>query len=236
MKYLILCLFLISCTTHNWKEASRESAGLVPSAEETTETTFYIFYARAFSWRGYFGVHPWMAWKRKGDKEFTVAQVTFWKLRYSESAVSLAKDLPDRKWYGNTPYKLFEAKGDKALTIIGKVEKLLPKYPYESYYKVWPGPNSNTFVAYFLREIPELNIELPPHAVGKDFLGHDKFFALTPSQTGFQFNAFGLLGFELGLAEGIEFNILGINFGIDLYTPALKLPGFGRIGFRDQGL
>lgn len=32
-------------------------------------------------------------------------------------------------------------------------------------------------------------------------------------------------------AEGIEFNILGLAAGLDLRYPALKLPGFGRIGF-----
>jgi hypothetical protein len=30
--------------------------------------------------------------------------------------------------------------------------------------------------------------------------------------------------------EGIEVNLLGLNFGIDFKSPALKLPGIGRLG------
>jgi hypothetical protein len=44
------------------------------------------------------------------------------------------------------------------------------------------------------------------------------------------------LGFSLGLAEGIEVNLLGLNFGVDFWTPALKLPSLGRVGFADQAL
>jgi hypothetical protein len=41
----------------------------------------------------------------------------------------------------------------------------------------------------------------------------------------------GLLGFSVGWVEGIEVNVLGLVTGIDIRRPALKLPGFGRIGF-----
>jgi len=33
------------------------------------------------------------------------------------------------------------------------------------------------------------------------------------------------------LVEGIEVNFLGLVAGLDLRRPAVKLPGFGRIGF-----
>ena len=35
----------------------------------------------------------------------------------------------------------------------------------------------------------------------------------------------------MGWVEGIEVNVLGLVTGIDIRRPALKLPGFGRIGF-----
>ena len=38
-------------------------------------------------------------------------------------------------------------------------------------------------------------------------------------------------GVTLGWTEGIEVNILGAVAGLDIRRPALKLPGFGRIGF-----
>ncbi len=34
----------------------------------------------------------------------------------------------------------------------------------------------------------------------------------------------------MGREEGVELNLLGLNFGIDFYRPALKLPFIGRIG------
>ena len=43
-------------------------------------------------------------------------------------------------------------------------------------------------------------------------------------------NLYGYAGFKLAWAEGIEFNLLGLVVGLDLRHPALKLPGFGRIG------
>ena len=34
----------------------------------------------------------------------------------------------------------------------------------------------------------------------------------------------------VGWVEGVEINVLGLVAGIDFRRPALKLPGFGRIG------
>ena len=76
-------------------------------------------------------------------------------------------------------------------------------------------------------------MELPPNAVGKDWLNGGKLFAMSESGTGVQVSIFGLLGVTLGLAEGIEFNILGLSFGLDILSPAIKLPAVGRLGFKD---
>jgi hypothetical protein len=38
------------------------------------------------------------------------------------------------------------------------------------------------------------------------------------------------LGVAVGREEGIELNLLGLNFGIDFHKPALKLPFVGRLG------
>ncbi|MNY42157.1 hypothetical protein D3C86_1770210 [compost metagenome] len=40
----------------------------------------------------------------------------------------------------------------------------------------------------------------------------------------------------MGLAEGIEINLLGMSFGIDFARPAIKLPFVGRLGFKDKPL
>jgi hypothetical protein len=74
---------------------------------------------------------------------------------------------------------------------------------------------------------------LPPNAIGKDF--RDGIYAgLTDSRTGIELSLFGLLGIKVGWVEGIELNVLALVAGLDLRHPAVKLPGFGRIGI-DNG-
>src|SRR5690606_13884704 len=91
------------------------------------------------------------------------------------------------------------------------------------------GPNSNTFVAHVIREVPGLALELPVTAIGKDYLA-DGFLARAPSGTGYQLNVGGILGVIAAWDEGLEFNLLGLSFGIDVRDPAIKLPGLGRLG------
>lgn len=238
MKVSIICLFFVltSCSSKSFRDASRDSVGIAPNVNELNEDIFIVYYARAFSWRGYFGIHPWLAWKRKDEKQYTVAQVTSWQLRGSKSTISVIKDLPDRKWFDSSPTELLQIRGEKAGSVISQVEELILTYPFANRYSVWPGPNSNTFVAYMLRNIDELKLDLPANAVGKDYFGYNQFISNTPSNTGFQLSAFGLLGFTAGVSEGVELNLLGLHFGLDLWTPALKLPIVGRLGFKDKAL
>ena len=44
---------------------------------------------------------------------------------------------------------------------------------------------------------------------------------------------YSLIGAKLGWVEGVEFNFFGLVAGLDLRHPALKLPGFGRVGIDD---
>jgi hypothetical protein len=94
---------------------------------------------------------------------------------------------------------------------------------------MWPGPNSNTFTAWVARAVPELEVDLPPTAIGKDYLG-DRLVATAPSGSGVQVSLYGLLGFTVSGVEGLEVNLLGLTFGAGLSPPALKLPIIGRIG------
>ena len=51
-------------------------------------------------------------------------------------------------------------------------------------YRVWPGPNSNTFVAHLGRAIPELRLAMPSTAIGKDYVSLREFVGPSPSHTG----------------------------------------------------
>jgi hypothetical protein len=108
------------------------------------------------------------------------------------------------------------------------------RYAQDGDYRMWPGPNSNSFVATVLRAVPELRVVLPANAVGRDY--RDGFYAgLTDSRTGIEINLFGLAAVKIGWVEGLEVNLLGLVAGLDLRQPGIKLPGFGRIGVGTQG-
>jgi hypothetical protein len=137
----------------------------------------------------------------------------------------------DGRWYGNMPVAIADLSGAEAEKLIPRVEALVKDYAYARAgdYRIWPGPNSNSFTAAVLRGVPELGAMLPPNAVGRDY--RDGFYVgLTDSRTGFEINLNGYAGVKIGWVEGIEVNLLGLVAGLDLRHPGIKLPGYGRIG------
>jgi hypothetical protein len=214
----------------DWRMLSREPVGLAPDPKTTPEAVVQVYAARALRWRGYFGVHPWIAVKRTGERAFTVYEVNGWRLRSSGSAVVKSERPPDSRWFGNAPELLAEARGEGVDALIDRIEAGVASYPWKDQYRVWPGPNSNTFVAWVLRSgAPELRVDLPPTAVGKDWLGAVPVAKL-PSGTGAQVNVLGVLGVAAGIEEGLELNLLGLTFGLDFRNLALKLPLLGSVG------
>jgi hypothetical protein len=97
-------------------------------------------------------------------------------------------------------------------------------------YRVWPGPNSNTFVATVMSAVSEISVMLPPTAISKDFQVDGRWIGMTLSDSGIRINLRGYAGLTVGWVEGIEVNILGAIAGVDFRRPALKLPGPGRLG------
>jgi Protein of unknown function (DUF3750) len=139
------------------------------------------------------------------------------------------KYYPDRRWHGAEPTLLFEVRGRSAERAIPKILDAARAFPDE--YRLWPGPNSNTFIAELARQVEELKVDLPPTAIGKDYLVGWRVFGPAPSGTGWQVSLWGILGLLLAREEGIEINMLGAVFGLDFSPPALKLPIVGRLGF-----
>ena len=74
---------------------------------------------------------------------------------------------------------------------------------------------------------------MPANAIGKDYRPLTNPVGVSSSGSGLQIGLLGLLGVSVGLQEGLEFNVLGLNFGIDLNAPALRLPFWGRLGLPD---
>jgi hypothetical protein len=151
------------------------------------------------------------------------------RLRRTGTALVTSDRAPDGYWFGNRPELLKDIRGPGVDALILRIEKAVEDYPYPDTYHVWPGPNSNTFTAFVLRRNPELRVDLPPTAIGKDYLGLMPV-ARTPSGTGGQLSLFGLAGVAAGLEEGLEINLLGLTFGVDPNSLSLKLPLVGRVG------
>jgi hypothetical protein len=215
---------------NDWRTASHEPVGLAPVPAATPEAVVQVYGARAVGMRGLFGVHTWIAVKPPRAGEYTVYEVIGWRLRYSDSAVSIRAREPDARWFGNAPELYAEVRGAAAEPLIPRIEAAAHSYPFAAEYRAWPGPNSNTFTAWITRAVPELEADLPSTAIGKDYLPGN-VFAAAPSGRGVQFSVAGLFGATAGLVEGVEVNLLGLSFGVDPWPPAIKLPLAGRVGF-----
>ena len=189
-----------------------------------------IYAARAVGWRGLLAVHTWIALKRSDARSYTRYEVIGWGVERGLPALRVNRTGPDNYWFGARPDRLVDRRGEGVDALIAQVERAVQTYPYPATYRIWPGPNSNTFTAHVGRAVPELNLRLPPTAIGKDYLPAGAFVARTPGGDGAQVSVLGLAGFLAGVSEGVEVNLLGLTFGLDVKYPALKLPGIGRVG------
>lgn len=219
-------LFAIGDAPRSYRDADWSSTGMLPPASQEKDARVLVMTGTAGAWKGVFAVHSWIVLKRENAAAWTRYDVVGWgsPLRRNNWPV-------DGRWYGNAPVAIVDLHGADADRLIPKIEAAVRDYRYRNAgdYKVWPGPNSNSFVAAVLRAVPELGAQLPSNAVGRDF--RDGFYAgWTDSGTGVELNLWGYAGIKVGWAEGIEFNLLGLVAGLDVRRPAIKLPGYGRIG------
>jgi len=213
-----------------WYEARRDPTGQAPDPATTQEAVVQVYAARAVSWRGVFSVHTWISVKPTGAERYTRYEVLGFGVANGAPTVRVDRTGPDNYWFGVKPQIIFDRRGPGADVMIENIRAAIARYPYPHEYRAWPGPNSNTFTAYIAREVPELGLDLPSNAIGKDFLPGGALFAAAPSGSGFQMSLYGLAGFVLAVDEGLEINVLGLNIGFDVAVPAVKLPAIGRLG------
>ena len=203
-------------------------AGLAPDPATTPEPVVQVYGARTLGVKGIFGVHTWVAVKPANAMSWTVYEIIGWRLRWSDSALVVRDRQPDAPWFGAVPELYADKRGAGVEELIARIDKAARDYPYSNTYTLWPGPNSNTFTAWIARAVPELRVDLPPTAIGKDYIGATNFVSTAPSGTGFQFTVAGLFGVVASPVDGFELNLLGLNFGAS--GSGLKLPLVGRVG------
>ncbi|UYL09297.1 DUF3750 domain-containing protein [Bdellovibrio sp. SKB1291214] len=219
---------------NDWRTADRSSIGIAPTPQEDPRAIVQIYSARTYGFKGNLAVHSWIAYKEKHGAEWNVYEVIGYYADRGFPVIRQTHRQPDQRWFGNEPSLHMDVRGEAAEKMIPDLIKAIESYPYPHSYRIYPGPNSNTFVSYVMRNTPGIYTDLPPHAIGKDWIGKGQPVGITESGTGVQFSLFGLLGASIGLAEGIELNLLGMSFGIDFARPALKLPFVGRLGMSDK--
>lgn len=228
---LVSTAIVVSARADHWSRARWDSSGLSPEPGSHPAAVVQVLAARTWGWKGAFAVHSWIAFKKEGAPAYDRYDVVGWGVGRGAPAVRRNLRPADGRWAGNDPMLVAELRGEAAARAIPKLEDAIARYPFRDRYDIWPGPNSNTFVAWLAREVPELRVAMPGNAVGKDYLPGGRFLASAPSGTGFQFSLAGLFGITLARAEGFELNFLGLVVGLDPSGPALKLPGLGRLGF-----
>ena len=129
---------------------------------------------------------------------------------------------------GFPPRVMAEWRGRAALDLQAALDASR-QYPDRDRYLAWPGPNSNTYIAWVLRRAGA-SADLDPQGIGKDYLG-TAGVALTTTRTGVQAET-SLLGLKVGLLDGVEVHVLGFTAGLDTWPPAVKTP-LGRLGFSE---
>ncbi len=214
----------------DWRAATHRSAGLAPEPAAHAEAVVQVYASRTFGWRGAFADHTWLAAKPAGADHYTRYEVIGWYGGGGRSVVSVSSQrAPDAEWFGAAPRLLRDLRGADAHAVIARLDQAVADYPWPTTYHAWPGPNSNTFVAFLGRTIPELRLAMPSTAIGKDYVSLLDSVGPSPSHTGVALSLYGLVGVTAAWDEGLELNVLGLVTGVDLQRPALKLPGIGRV-------
>jgi Protein of unknown function (DUF3750) len=214
----------------NWREASWASSGLLPQPNTVPQAQVIILASRTGKWKSIFAEHMSLIIKPANAATWTRYDVVGWG-----NPVRKNDYVADAFWYGNKPRVIYKLQGQAAEQLIPKIEASIAAYPNSAAgsYHIWPGPNSNTFISWVVRNTDHFNAELSSVAVGKDYLGQGIHMARAPSGTGYTLSWSGYLGFTLAAREGLELHLIGGTIGIDPYDLAIKLPSFGKLSLYD---
>jgi len=169
--FLILGALMGCGGSGDWRTASREPAGIAPDPLTTKEAVLDVYAASAWGWRGWFAVHTWIAAKKTGEPEYTVYELIGWRQSRGLPLARIEKDAPDRRWFGEMPRLLTEYRGQGVDAMIEAVDAAARSYPWPETYRAFPGPNSNTFTSWIIKNVPGLDVRLPFSAIGSGYKG-----------------------------------------------------------------
>lgn len=130
----------------------------------------------------------------------------------------------DRRFGGHDVRLLGWLQGDAAQRAAAAIEARAKELDtvYSDGYRIWPGPNSNTFVYELAAAAPDLGFVFDPNCIGKDWSGWVDA-GLVASKTGVRLDTVPI-GAAIGLREGVELHLFGTTLGVSLDPPGLSLP------------
>lgn len=215
-----------------WRAADWTSSGLLPAAGADDRAAIYILGARTGGMKGAFSLHCWVVVKRPGATTYERYDKVGWGNPVRRNAYPA-----DGRWYSNRPFVVHALHGGQAEAALPAVDKAIASYPFAKRgdYRIWPGPNSNSFVAHVVRAAPELGAHMPTNAVGRDYAPGIASLSWEADGSTLHGTLGGLLGFAVGFSSGIELQFLGLVAGIDFARPALLVPAYGRVDLWPTG-
>lgn len=168
---LVVVIAIASLWVTSWAlEPQPFGAATAPDPLQHEDAIIQVYGANVWGFRGNFAIHTWLATKSRGVADYQIYQVIGWRLRRGRSVVSITEGNPARPWFGSPAILLHEIRGTKAEALIAQVHNAALRYPFDREYKMWPGPNSNSFTAWIGLEVPELNLDLPVKAIGQSWM------------------------------------------------------------------
>ncbi|GHD06256.1 DUF3750 domain-containing protein [Tianweitania populi] len=211
---------------NSWRSADWSASGVLPVVKDADDAAVYVMAARLGGLKGAISVHSWIVTKEKGAPRYNRYDVVGWGNPVRRNGYPA-----DGRWYSNEPVIMHAVTGRQAEALIPRVEAAVNAYPYSRAgdYVVWPGPNSNSFVAWVLRQVPEIGARMPPNATGRDYAPGFFDIAWSPKTRDLHVTLGGFVGLAVGATSGFELHFLGVVAGIDVTEPAIKIPAFGRV-------
>lgn len=214
----------------SWRTADWSSSGVLAPAPSVPQAFVAVLSARTGGLKGAVSEHSWIVVKEKGASAYERWDKVGWG-----TPVRRNEFPPDGRWYSNRPHFVFSAEGDAAERLIPKLRAAIAAYPFSRRggYHIFPGPNSNSFVAFVMRQVPEIDVALPPVSVGRDYPTDGRLAFLDPDGRDAHLSLFGYAGISAGWKSGFEFNLLGLVVGLDVRRIGIKVPAFGTFALLD---
>ena len=133
-----------------WGNWDRTMASELLPAAAHPQARAMVMTGRTRGWKGVVAVHSWIVVKGENERAWRRYDVTRWG-----QPVRLNWWPPDL-YFGERGTVILDVRGAQAQTLIPRIEAAVRNYQYnhDGDYRIWPGPNSNTFVASVLRAHP----------------------------------------------------------------------------------